>query len=538
MIIKKPYAFIVKHFRIIHLLMLVPMVFLALNFGDIASFLRKYTDNMMTPEANVAGTYITLFTYLAIIVLLVVNITILSLMKSKKKSYKYYLANSIYYTILLALSLIYYITLQTIDKGSINDTLVEFVSGISLASVIPSYILIIATLFQASGFNIKTMKFDKALDLQISDDDSEDIEVGFIKGNGEAKKNLVHLAREMKYYLLENKEIFTLVSVIIGLVAAISLYLHFGVYNKRYNLNQAFALDYFSMTVKESYISNVDYSGRYIADEKYYLVVKIAIHNKTPKAHSINKDNFRLYYDNKAIYPNYDRSARFIDYGKNYQGGYIQGETTDDYVLVYELDEKMIKSKYQMKILSSLKKEPGKLIPSYKTINIKPKNIVQPSNLKDAGVGDTIDFKETTLANTEVTLKKISYSNRYVYYYNQCGEKEKCMSRKSSISASSGKIFLIIEDSIKWDESTPYYKNGDRDFYEDFVTIEYTYTKDGVGKKYTTEMKNVTPQVVNNVKIYEVNSLLQYGTDVKFYVKVRNKRFNIKIGSIGELKQQ
>ena len=538
MIIKKPYAFFIRHFRIIHLLMLVPMLFLTLNFGDMTSFIRKYADTMNTAQTNIAGNYITIFTFLAILVLLAVNITIYTLMKSKRKPTKFYLINSIYYIVLLAMSLLYFAIFQEIDKGKASETLVQLVSGIAVATLLPSYILMPATLMQGLGFNIKTFKFDKVMDLQIVDDDSEEVEVKFLKGNGEIKKNVIHSVRELKYYALENKEIFTLIGIVLVLVIAISIYLDVGVYNKRYNLNQAFALDSFTMTVKESYITDVDYSGNQIADDKYYLAIKLAIYNKTLESQSIDKSNFRLYFDNKIIYPDYGRSGRFTDIGKNYQGGMIPAQKADEYVLVYELDSSMVKGKYQMKILSSVRKEPGKLIPSYKIINIRPKNIVEMKKLSDASVGDSIDLSKTTLGNTKITLKRVNYASRYVYYYDQCSELKKCISRKSSISPKSSKTFIVIEDAESWDEESSYYKNGKKDFYEDFVTIEYDYTNaKGDTKTYESKMVNVTPSVLTNVRIYEVNNLVPSGDNIKFCVRIRNQKFYIKIGKLGELVQ-
>ena len=62
-------------------------VYLLLNFGDISKFFTTYVaNNYKTFEVTVAGTYITLITYLAIIVLILSNAIIFLLMRSKKKS--------------------------------------------------------------------------------------------------------------------------------------------------------------------------------------------------------------------------------------------------------------------------------------------------------------------------------------------------------------------------------------------------------------------------------------------------------------------
>ena len=42
MILRKPYGFLIKHYKIINFILLIPMFYIALKFGDIASFFRDY----------------------------------------------------------------------------------------------------------------------------------------------------------------------------------------------------------------------------------------------------------------------------------------------------------------------------------------------------------------------------------------------------------------------------------------------------------------------------------------------------------------
>lgn len=538
MIIKKPYAFLIKHFKIIHAILLVPMTFLLLNFRDISKFFRVYEKNLTAGKSMAAGNYITLYTYLALLFLLIVNITIMSLMKSKRKSIKYYLASTLYYIFLLAITLVFFATFNAIDKGTPDATVISLVSSLALLAVLPSYVLILITATQAVGFNYKTFRFDKTNDLQITDEDEEEVELKLIKNDGNAKRNLVHSLRELKYYALENKGIFTLIGIVLILVIIISLYLEFQVYNKRYNLYQAFTLDSFTMTIKESYITDVDFSGKPVIDGSYYLAVKIAIFNKTNKPASIGKENFRLFYGDDAVYPTYDVSNRFIDIGQNYEGLLIAPQSGDDYVLVYVLTEEQLKSKYKLKILSSLKQEPGKLIPSYKIINIKPKNIISAKKLKDKKVGDTIDLSDTFLGKTKYTLQSIYYANSYLYEHEQCTTISGCITRKASIMPKSGNVLLVIRDAIEWDSTTPYYKHNTKDFYRDFTSLEYTY-KTSTGKKidYNVDLINVTPATLSGVKLYEVGNLAIRSSDVKLKVQVRNSSFYIKLNRLSELKR-
>jgi hypothetical protein len=514
------------------------MTFLLLNFRDISKFFKIYEKNLTAGNTMAAGNYITIYTYLGLLILLIANITIMSLMKSKRKSIKFYLISTLYYIALLGSTLIFFATFSAIDKGTPDATLISFIRSLALLITLPSYVLILITATQAVGFNYKTFRFDKTTDLQITDEDEEEVELKLLKNDGTAKRNIVHSLRELKYYALENKGIFTLLGIVFFLFIAISLYLEFEVYNKRYNLYQAFTLDSFSMTIKESYITDVDFGGTPVIDGKYYLAVKIAIFNKTAKPASIGKENFRLFFDDEYVYPTYDVSSRFIDIGQNYEGLLIAPQSGDDYVLVYVLDEKQLKSKYKLKILSSLKQEPGELVPSYKIINIKPKNIISAKILKDKKVGDTVNLSDTFLGKTKYTLQSIHYANSYLYEYEQCTSITGCYTRKASVMPKSGNILLVIKDAIEWDNTTPYYKHNTIDFYRDFTKLEYTY-KTTTGKKinYKVNITNVTPPTLAGVKLYEVGNLAAKSSDVKLKIQIRNSSFYIKINRLSELKR-
>ena len=90
MVLKKPYAFLIRHFKLIHLLICIPLVYLLIRTGAISNFLNAYVGaNYYTSETNLAGTYINYFMYLAILLILLLVLTIFFLMKQKKKDTRY-----------------------------------------------------------------------------------------------------------------------------------------------------------------------------------------------------------------------------------------------------------------------------------------------------------------------------------------------------------------------------------------------------------------------------------------------------------------
>ena len=103
-VLKKPYAFLIKHFKLIHLLLCIPLIYLIFRTGAIATFLNSYVSaNYFTSETNLAGTYINYFMYLAILLVLLFVLAIYFLMRQKKKDTKFYLFLMLYYIVLFVL---------------------------------------------------------------------------------------------------------------------------------------------------------------------------------------------------------------------------------------------------------------------------------------------------------------------------------------------------------------------------------------------------------------------------------------------------
>lgn len=528
MVIRNPYNFIVKHFKLINLLLLLPMLYLALKTGDIASFFRDYVSaGYSTPETNFTETYITTLTTVATLITLIAHVIVFVVLATKKKNSIYHLVGSIYYIIVLICLFFFTASMKSIEAYSMDATFANFVRDTASLVSIPGYVLLAWGAITALGFNLKTFRFDGHHELKVSDDDEDDdIEIKVGSDENALKRSGVHLFREMKYYVLENKFVFSCIAVVLLFIVGYTWYSEYQIYNKSYTINQSFSLENFSLSIKESYITNVDYRGALVSDEKYYLAVKIGIHNEGPET-TIDRSNFRIYIGDQVIYPSYDKSSRFIDIGRQYQGEIIHTNESDDFVFVYELTDKQLKSNYEMRILSGLTQKNEELLTKYKKINIRPSNILKTKELGETKLNKNVDFSETTLGKTTFTLKKISVVQNYEFKYDSCDSKNNCKEVRDLIIPSGGNVLVIIEDDLVLDQNSPYYKNSERDFYGDFVTLDYKYVLGQFGaseiKKNKTKLTNVTPKLLKNQSIYEAPGTLLYATDIEMKIQIRNQ---------------
>ena len=98
MIIRKPYAFLIKYFKIIHIILFVLMSYLTYKTRLVYFFFRDYAGTgTYTYINNIASFYVNIFMVFVALVLVVLLILIYLLMKQKEKKVLIYLLGTIFY---------------------------------------------------------------------------------------------------------------------------------------------------------------------------------------------------------------------------------------------------------------------------------------------------------------------------------------------------------------------------------------------------------------------------------------------------------
>lgn len=533
MIIKNPYKVLVKNYRIINLLLIIPTVYLLFKFTGLATFFEQYVfANYYTPEKDLVDIYIPAIAMVLPVVTAIIHIIVWIILALKKKKNYYHLISAGYQLFLFLALVFFYTSLLNIEMGNVDNTFANFLRDISDLIVYPIYILILMGAINVVGFNIKSLRFDKHEDLKLTEEDEEDIEVKVGTDNNDTKRRFVHAIRELKYYVVENKLIIALVILVLVCLVGFKAFLNYQVYNKTYYLNQSFVLDNFALSVKESYITPLDYSGRVITKNKYYLAVKIGIHNQGMET-KIDRSVFRIFIGENELLPIYEKSSRFLDIGSPYQGEIIKPDEAKDYVFVYELTEKQLKNTYEMRILNGLNVDGDELLASYKKINIRPEYLANLEKKSTKKIKETLKLTDTTLEGTTYKLNKVNIQPSYVYEYEICSTPKRCNTIQDTIVPSGGKTLMIIEDEINYNTSTAYYSYLEKNFYEDFVTVEYTFDiRSGANAgpcNQIASIKDVTPTHIKDKKIFEVPSNMQSAYKINFIFTIRNKVHTIKV---------
>ncbi len=539
MIIKKPYAFIIKHFRLIHLLLLIPMIFLVTQTREMVSFFRDYVTNNYTLGSStgvlssLASNYINIFMYLAVIIIMVVLIFLTIVLQRKEKPTKFYKVSIVYYLVMFILITVSFTIFKSIENDTLGTAAARIIRDLSVLIHYSQYIFIAFTAVRGVGFNIKQFDFKSDLaELEISSEDSEEVEFLIGIDSDKAKRTIRRFFRELKYYYKENKFIFILIIVIaIGIVGTM-LYMNEEVYQRVYKENDSIASGYLNFTVKDSYISNLSKDGEVLNEDKYYVILQLEITNRYREDHEFNYINLELTINNQYFLPNLSIANYFTDYGTPYNGTFIKGNTTSNYILVYEIDEYLINQDFLLTVYSHYDGSVGGIGTVNNRISLDPTLISEDIISNNVSLGTNIDLSSTNLGNSTFAIIDYEFTNRYTYTYDYCVTEGNCIPSTGSISidyANDGSkmTLLVLDYNLTLDSDIPYMDitRSYRSVFEDFTQIVY-----GVnGKTYYYDVSIENPSSYSEKAVIKVPREVATADRVELVLNIRNISYRIRL---------
>ena len=158
MILKKPYAFLIKYFRIIHIGLALFIILSMNNFSKITKFFNSYVKNDNQIVANSFSRF-NLIAYIFIIIIIVFSLLMFILMKKKKKPALFYLAIFIYYIILLIAVIVADNTIKLLTETVLTQQASRIYRDIFLIVSLPQYYFLVTSIIRGVGFDIKKFFF-------------------------------------------------------------------------------------------------------------------------------------------------------------------------------------------------------------------------------------------------------------------------------------------------------------------------------------------------------------------------------------------
>ena len=517
MVFRKPYAFFIKYFRLINLLLVVLLCFLIYKLNLIRIVINDIYLGRLTNFSNLNNTYVGFKMVLLIFIIIVILSIILILLKRKKKPLNDYLYGILYIVILVAYLLFVSNIFFNLNDSIIEQTSLKLYTDISLLIIVPMLYFIFKFSLIVIGFNLSKFNFSQdMLDLKQEEKDNEEVEVDFSKNTYKYKRKLRKNIREFKYYYLENRLLISLILGIIFIVFFITFFSMSIFDNNKVNKNENFIAGDFNYKVTHVYETVYDYTNSIIKEDSKFVIVNVIVRNINRNAKSIDLNRIRIVYDNKYSYANNYYNKYFYDLGNIYNKEPLKINENYNYLLIFEVPKDYNSKNYTLKFYDRVTVKDNEISGSYKEMRVKSKNLDKKTKTNYYNLKDKIELDSKKYKNSSINVDSYSIDTKYVYKDNNLTK----VIRDNDIN----KVLLILDYRLNFDEilNMDVLKN-DKDFFNKFVNISYNYN--GNKKALKSNVIGIVEQKVMLSVPYEIKN----ANNIDLIFNFRNEKFIYKL---------
>lgn len=526
MILRKPYAFLIKHFRFIHIVLSIFMSFLLYKSYNVYNFLNNYlTEAKFNIIENLTSEYITIFMYVSIFAVIGINLVVLLLMNFKKKPIKYYFVSLVAYILLIFVFIFTSHQLKQIEWNEINIQLIKITRDILLVTFLAEIPFLILTLIRATGFNIKKFNFERDLkQLDINDVDNEEFEVQVQLDSNDIKTSFRRRIRIARYVIKENKYILIALVAIIMIVLGITIYINDEVYNKVYEEQETLNTSSFKIKVLNSYQLNTNTSNNDITESKYtFVVTQVLLTNRTKKNLSIPLESFRIRTGKFTTYKVDTKSYdNFIEFGTGYKEDTILPNNSKEYMLVFKINKEEQHNNKTLEYLTGGSKKNGELILNYAKFNLNTKTFNEEKLIATANLNEKIDFNKSLLKNSSIIVEEVEFNKNYSAQTKKCIS-NKCYDTNTYIvpnpTSQYQKIVMKVKFSLTLDNNINTNDITNK-FLPKFANLRYTINDKEY--KHNINLVDITPTGVEDYSYLEVKEEVQNAKHIYLDFKIRD----------------
>ena len=490
MILRKPYAILIKNFKLIHLILSGLMLYLLYKTYNIYIFLGEYLKTI----ATTISTDVTksLFGYLPVfvsILIIILCLIIFALMKFKDKPVKTYMYSVIAFVSFIIYYLITFQTVKSLEINLVDVRTLKMLRDLTTVALIIEVIGFVIVLIRSTGFDIKSFNFKKDLeDLNIETEDSEEFEVNAEVDTSKLKRYIKKKIRHLKYAYFENKLLLNIVFAFVIILISGLVYYNKTVVNKVYKTNELVTTSRFNFIFEDSYVSKYDYKNNLISNEEELLVIRFKV--KTLFGYNnIGLGKFQLDIDGFKYYNQLKLKDDVLDFGTVFNDQRIKNEY-QEFIFVFKIPVSLENKNMKLKYFDTLK--------TYK-VNIKPVSLNNTETINKYELGQEMDFSKAILKNTKVRIDSVeinsSFKEEYKSCYNTCTTFYEYIVPSTLNGASK---LLKIEGSYSNEENDKL--NTLYKFIKSFGTIKYS--NDSIIKTMKIGIYQVKPKKAKSSALY------------------------------------
>ena len=520
MILKKPYAFLIKHFKLIHTIILLLMIYLTHRTSLIINFFNSYADTLQlnTKIGLVKSLYNKLMFIFPVLIIIILMI-LMFVMIIKKKPKIFYICNIVAYILLFVIYSTSRDIISNMEVQIVDIRTILLIRDFMLITIFIQFVSIVLTFVRATGFDIK--KFDFVEDLQqldINEEDNEEFELALNFGSDRKLRKLRKSIRYAKYFYVENKLFVSLILLILIGYCSVFIYKRLGMYEKTYKENNTLEVSNAYFKVENTYITNQNYKSNVISNNNKYVILnmysKILYEGANPEFSS----RAALVIDDHLFYPTTKYKNSFYDLGVDYSNQEL-GSEFKKFILIYEIPNQISESTMYLKYLDTNNKSV--------TIKLSPHEINDSESEFIANMTEKINFKDSTIGNVSLVINSYDLSSKYKLNYNFCIKNTNCIESYEyiypTLSGAYDKILLKFNANLEFSEDYNLTTNI-IEFLKKFGTIKYKIGDNTYTNK--VEIKQIKP-IKSSIQEYyiEVEESLIHADNIFIEFDIRNKKY-------------
>ena len=333
MILRRPYAFLIKHFRLIHLIMSGMLLYVILKSRDMLNFFKDYIAYNGNIEV-ISSDYISYFIFVSLFLIIVLSVVIFYLMRYKKKPRLFYIFTVVVSVISFIFFIYLYNSIRGLETVSVSGRIVRLYRDLARINFWLLVIISIPMIIRGLGFDIKKFNFSSDIkELHLSDEDSAEVEVNTDLSVNGIKRIFRKTIRELNYYYKENKMIINIILAVIGVIIIMMYPFNRYVVNRDLNQGEILSTNNFNLKVNKSYITD----RKRISKNNSYVILDISVIGKVDK-YVLNLDEFLLQSSNKKYVPSQKYYNYFTDIGIGYRNFKLNTKEYKNYIIMYNVD--------------------------------------------------------------------------------------------------------------------------------------------------------------------------------------------------------
>lgn len=520
MVFRKPYAFFIKNFRLMHIILTVCCVYLLIKTSGIVNFLSDYnsSNDLVIGQSIVSTLYSPMMFFIPFLILIFLSI-ILVVMIVKEKPKTFYIINIAVYFLTFILLIYGRGVISSMEREIVEPRTIKTLYDLHIYSLVFQVLTVVATGVRGIGFDIK--KFDFSRDLQaldVSSEDNEEFEVSIDFDINDTKRRLKRSLRHMRYSYVEHRLSINIIICAIILAGGLLFYKNSSLSIKKYNQNSSFTMNSFRINVTDSYLVNTDYAGEKLNTKLLVLKVKLNCYNRYSK--KLVTGAFALKNGDKI----YHHTNKYTNELKDLGNVYIDQDVNDEsyYLLVFDIGKD--------KLENPMLKVSNILSENYVYVKIKYNNLTGKGTEKEYQIGEELSLED---GNNNIKLKINEYeiADKFTINYEFC-VKQNCIDSVEYLRPdyyNSDADLSLVKLNVNF-ESNNSQINNLVSFLSSFGRLEYTI--DGVTKKQDIPFKGVKSKKKNNKSVYYIETLkeVENADSIRLVFSVRSSKYvyNIK----------